>query len=231
MRDDTAVLAIVTAMALSFIIGYSFSPGVPVALAEKGTPSAPTSPAKSTEGPASEFTIEATEFKFEPATITVTEGDLVRITIKNTGSQVHNFAIDELGVYAVKPGEAAAAAEGYGGGYGGGYGEGYGGGYGGGYGEGYGGGYGEGAAEVAGIPPGGSATVEFVAEKAGEYTFYCPVPGHREKGMEGKLIVEPRAAEEQQPQAEEGAGYGEGYGGGYGGGYGEGYGGGYGAGY
>jgi plastocyanin len=32
-----------------------------------------------------------------------------------------------------------------------------------------------------------SAPIEL---KAGEYTFYCSVPGHREAGMEGKLAVE-----------------------------------------
>ncbi len=219
MRDDIAVLAIVTAMALSFIVGYSFSPGVPAGLegAKPSSAYAAAAPAKGA-AEAKEFTIEASDFKFEPATITVTEGDVVRLTIKNTGSQVHNFVIDELGVYAVKPEEGAA----------GGYGEGYGGGYGGGYGEaaGYGAGYGEEAEAQAGIQPGASVTVEFVAEKAGEYTFYCPM--HRDKGMEGKLIVEPKTAEEQPAQAaEEGAGYGEGYGeaGGYGeaAGYGAGY--------
>jgi plastocyanin len=28
-----------------------------------------------------------------------------------------------------------------------------------------------------------------VALKPGTYTFYCPVPGHRAQGMEGKLVV------------------------------------------
>lgn len=33
-------------------------------------------------------------------------------------------------------------------------------------------------------------TVEFAADKAGTYEFYCPVPGHRPAGMEGMLVVE-----------------------------------------
>lgn len=32
-------------------------------------------------------------------------------------------------------------------------------------------------------------TVEFVADKAGTFPFYCGVSGHRSLGMEGKLIV------------------------------------------
>jgi len=38
------------------------------------------------------------------------------------------------------------------------------------------------------VKDGGTSTVEVELE-AGEYAFYCSVPGHREGGMEGKLTV------------------------------------------
>jgi plastocyanin len=38
------------------------------------------------------------------------------------------------------------------------------------------------------VQDGGTSTVE-VDLKAGEYAFYCSVPGHREGGMEGKLTI------------------------------------------
>ncbi len=34
-----------------------------------------------------------------------------------------------------------------------------------------------------------SETVEFIADEAGEFEFYCSVPGHRAAGMYGKFIV------------------------------------------
>lgn len=40
------------------------------------------------------------------------------------------------------------------------------------------------------LQSGQSETVEFVANKAGQYEYYCSVGNHREMGMVGKLIVE-----------------------------------------
>lgn len=61
-----------------------------------------TSPNSSTEASVSalsekikEFTVIGSNFKFEPATLTVNQGDKVRITFKNTQG-MHNFVIDEF---------------------------------------------------------------------------------------------------------------------------------------
>ena len=39
------------------------------------------------------------------------------------------------------------------------------------------------------VQPGGTATVTATL-KPGKYTFYCPVPGHRQGGMHGTLTVQ-----------------------------------------
>lgn len=40
------------------------------------------------------------------------------------------------------------------------------------------------------IAGGESDTIEFTADKIGEFPIYCGVGNHREKGMEGKIFVE-----------------------------------------
>jgi nitrite reductase (NO-forming) len=40
-----------------------------------------------------------------------------------------------------------------------------------------------------------SVTLSFTADKAGTFAYFCDIPGHREAGMEGKLVVEDEKAE------------------------------------
>ncbi|HLC95166.1 MAG TPA: cupredoxin domain-containing protein [Patescibacteria group bacterium] len=40
------------------------------------------------------------------------------------------------------------------------------------------------------LPLNTEVVIEFTADKAGEFTYYCSKPGHRAKGQFGKLIVE-----------------------------------------
>lgn len=40
------------------------------------------------------------------------------------------------------------------------------------------------------LPMNEAVTIEFTANKTGEFIYYCSKPGHRDKGQWGKLIVE-----------------------------------------
>lgn len=40
------------------------------------------------------------------------------------------------------------------------------------------------------VDPGRSETVSFVADKPGTFTYYCKVPGHKNLGMKGTIIIE-----------------------------------------
>lgn len=41
------------------------------------------------------------------------------------------------------------------------------------------------------VMPGQQETITFVADKAGDYRFFCDVPGHKDAGEVGRFTVEP----------------------------------------
>ena len=90
---------------------------------------------------AKEFIVTGQNFSFAPSTITVKQGDRVRIMFKNAGG-THDLRLDEFNVATKR------------------------------------------------IQGGEQDSVEFVADKAGSFEYYCSVGSHRAMGMKGTLIVE-----------------------------------------
>ena len=89
--------------------------------------------------------VKATDMmRFEPATITVTSGTPVRLTLTNDGALEHNWVVDNLDGRKVQVDARSKA----------------------------------------------SASGEFTPTASGTYEFYCSVPGHREAGMKGTLVVQ-----------------------------------------
>lgn len=86
--------------------------------------------------------IEATDFAFNPAEISLRAGEVVNLTVVNRGTTVHDLVVPAAGIWLV-------------------------------------------------VPAGRSVTTGFRADRLGEYEFYCSVPGHREAGMTGKIVVSP----------------------------------------
>lgn len=92
-------------------------------------------------GELKEFTITAKQFEFEPSTLTVGKGDIVKLII-TSADVTHGFVIDEFGISET-------------------------------------------------IEPGKMINVEFVADKAGTFTYYCNIPcGAGHSNMRGTLEVE-----------------------------------------
>lgn len=89
-----------------------------------------------------DFTLEGTEYSFDVDSLTVSEGDRIRITLMNTGTMPHDFVLDEFN------------------------------------------------ARTRILQPGEIDTIEFTANTAGTYEYYCSVGNHRELGMVGTIVVE-----------------------------------------
>ncbi len=109
----------------------------------------------------------ATDITYDEARLEVPANQAVHLTLENSGALEHDFSIREIDVRDVHPPEDEADDHAMS----------------------------EDVHEldvhVAAHPNGGRSTVEFTPTESGEYEYYCTVPGHREAGMVGTLVVVP----------------------------------------
>ena len=105
------------------------------------------------------ITLNLTEFQFQPTDITANVGQPIKLVLKNNGTVLHDLVSVEAKVEVIEEHGAEHDMAGM-----------------------------ETALHAA-VEPGQQSTLEFTATAPGTYAFYCTIAGHREAGMEGKLIV------------------------------------------
>ena len=110
------------------------------------------------------FLVEMANFAFTPDVLEVQSGDVLEIAIQNVEPLLHDFTIDEVTAdvhisYLGGTGQHAHEASAK-------------------------------SADVHfALTQPGPGVFHLKIDEPGEYVFYCSVPGHRESGMEGTLIV------------------------------------------
>ena len=118
----------------------------------------------STSQAATEITLEATDFAFTPASITVPAGEPVTITLENNGKVEHDFVVDKINVTDVVASNGRPAEH-----------------------------HQMGGMPDYDLhffaKAGETETLQFTALEPGTYEVFCSIEGHKEAGMIGKLIV------------------------------------------
>ena len=117
-----------------------------------------------------EITLEAVEgrpWRFEPSVVEVPVGHRVKLTLVNDGRVEHDVEIDGVPAEDI---EVVGGVE---------------------YHERLGGGHHLEDVVAAHAEPGTATTVIFTPSEVGEYDLACTIPGHKEAGMVGKLVVTP----------------------------------------
>jgi len=113
---------------------------------------------------ATEITVEATDFAYNPATITVPAGQPVTLTLKNTRAVEHDFVVDKINVTDVEASDTGPAAH-----------------------------HQMGDTPEYDLHffarAGDTAVLNFTALEPGTYEVFYSIEGHKEAGMIGKLIV------------------------------------------
>lgn len=102
-------------------------------------------------------------FKFNPPQITVAAGQPVKLKVQNKDSVLHDWSIDKIAVAGKK--EKSSGDHGM-----------------------------AGMAKEPdlhiSVDAGRSGDLDFTPKDKGRYEFYCTVPGHRDAGMKGTLVVQ-----------------------------------------
>lgn len=114
-----------------------------------------------------DVSLVATDIAYDVTRLEVPANQPVRLTLENLGALEHDFSIREIDAHDVHASEGEADDHAMS----------------------------EDVHEldlhVAALPDGGRGTLEFTPTEPGEYEFYCTVPGHKEAGMHGTLVVGP----------------------------------------
>lgn len=108
------------------------------------------------------ITVEASEFKFEPATIEVATGRLVKMTMRNKGTVEHDWAIMTITTMGMKESSSGRHDMSH---------------------------TADKPDLHVNAMTGRSAEVEFTPSQPGTYQIICTVAGHKEAGMVGTLVV------------------------------------------
>ena len=113
--------------------------------------------------PATEITVEASDFAYNPASITVPVGNPITLTLKNLGAVEHDFVIDTIQVTDVEASESGPAEHHH---------------------------MDLPEYDLHFFAKAGElAVLKFTAMEPGTYEIFCSIQGHKEAGMIGKLIV------------------------------------------
>lgn len=108
-------------------------------------------------------TIEMQDIEFAPVTVTIHAGELVELVLDNTGAIPHDFTIATIDAdHAYHDGAAVDGHDVHG----------------------------DEFAMHHALEGGDASEMRLRVHEPGEYEFWCTVPGHREAGMVGTLIVE-----------------------------------------
>lgn len=116
-------------------------------------------------GTATRIEVQAGDFGFEPTELTLNAGQQYTLVFKNAGKTLHDWTVEDIPAQAV----ATDASAGH---------------------------------DMDMTTPAGSGSLHVAADasktseltftpaQAGEYEYACTVPGHRELGMRGRLVVQ-----------------------------------------